>query len=349
MKKYDICTFGSITFDHFIQPEELQHIKNEHGESFVVEIGQKIKFKTVTKMVGGGSANSSVGFAKMGLKTACFGCIGDDENGHLIAHRLVKKKVCIDFIQVKKKALSSSSIIFMLQNGRRTVFNETTVAPSYNGLDINDLNTQAIYLGHISKSETNLFGKIIKWKTDDKILGWNPGKTQFQEGFDSFKNFFPIVDILILNYEEASLFTGIQSEKIWLENSGALTLWKNSNIVKIYDCRKIAKKFIDAGIKNLIITDGKNGAQAFSNEGEHIFAPLIDDDIKPLSTLGAGDSFSVGAVSAKIKNKSLSEMMLWGSLNSASVIKIFGAQEGLLSEKEILKQTKNIILKSKGA
>jgi sugar/nucleoside kinase (ribokinase family) len=50
---------------------------------------------------------------------------------------------------------------------------------------------------------------------------------------------------------------------------------------------------------------------------------------------GAGDAFGSGCLSALIKGKDITEALLWGTVNSASVIGYVGAQRGLLKEDEM--------------
>ena len=50
---------------------------------------------------------------------------------------------------------------------------------------------------------------------------------------------------------------------------------------------------------------------------------------------GAGDAFGSGCISALIKGKSFEEALLWGTVNSASVIGYIGSQKGLLREHEM--------------
>ena len=50
---------------------------------------------------------------------------------------------------------------------------------------------------------------------------------------------------------------------------------------------------------------------------------------------GAGDAFGSGFLSAVIEGKTLEESLIWGTVNSASVIGYTGAQKGLLKEKDL--------------
>ncbi|MCF7831021.1 carbohydrate kinase family protein [Candidatus Gracilibacteria bacterium] len=345
--KYDILTFGSITLDVFLTPDfsNVKIQKKGYRDWFSFPVGEKIKIQEVRKFCGGGSANTSVGFAKLGLKSAIFGIIGDDEEGHLIRKKLKKNKVDTSFLIEEKNGVSASSIILNDPQGRRTVFHDRRNKKNFSRNTLKKSpSSKAIYISHLYDNSQDLLFEISSWKKRTKgLVAWNPGKTQFIAGFKKFKDVFPAIDLLILNTEEAELFTKIKARKLKLSKAKEaqighkVTTGKSYLADSIFDVRRIAQKFIQAGVGTIIITDGKQGAQLFAKD-RHLFCPAPKVPI--VSTLGAGDAFSVGIVTAKLLNKSLEEQIIWGSLNSGAVIQKFGAQEGQLSWREIKKTVK---------
>jgi sugar/nucleoside kinase (ribokinase family) len=65
-------------------------------------------------------------------------------------------------------------------------------------------------------------------------------------------------------------------------------------------------------------------------EGKYYKAGVMPVDA--YERTGAGDAFGSGCLSALIKGKDITEALLWGTINSASVIGYVGAQRGLLNE-----------------
>ncbi|MCF7846541.1 MAG: carbohydrate kinase family protein [Candidatus Gracilibacteria bacterium] len=338
-KKFDVCTLGSVVLDTFLEPSEMELLSLRHRpEMMLFPVGGKILTKTLARHVGGSSANAAIGFAKLGLTIAALGTIGDDDHGEFIQHKLQQAGVETEHLKIKKRQPSSSSQIFVTPDGRRTVFHERTAHSAYHQFP----RCRALYVGHLTTGEEDAFEKIVAHKMSSRwnkqlLLGWNPGKTQFEKGFEKFRMLFPHIDVLILNTEEAEAFAEKKARQITPQKSGAEILkWQNSLPDHIADLRPIAERFLDAGVGALCVTDGKNGAQYFAEcpgapeKVCHLFAPTISEK-KPVSTLGAGDSFSVGLLAARLKGKSPAEQLLWGSLNSNAVIQEFGAQEGQLS------------------
>jgi sugar/nucleoside kinase (ribokinase family) len=198
--------------------------------------------------------------------------------------------------------------------------------------------TKALYFGHLCAG--NILESIPQFKAQhpETFVAWNPGGTQFKLGFEHYKPVFPEVDCLFINREEAEAFTGMKAEvhrfadydeKLFGREVTPYTAYKPKHLA---DMREIADKFLKAGVKNVIITDGRRGAQVFT-ETAHLLS--LPQEVPVVDTLGAGDSFAVGFVAAALHGENLAQQMAWGSFNAASVIQKFGAQPGQLKLPEV--------------
>ena len=337
---FDVLTFGSITLDLMIQiPEDspVNTIERDHNNFLEIPLGDKIKFNNSETLCGGGAANSGVGFAKMNLNTALFGVLGDQSNRGFIISELKRQGVNTDYITFAKDKTSSFSVILNAPNGERTVFHHRTLSENFNYHTLLSApKTRAIYVGHLYDGADQLLAHIPEWKKKfpESLVGWNPGKTQFKKGLKYFKKMLPSIDVLILNVEEAEQFTGIIAKKVNVADVDfTSTFGKNisrKNMISptmLRDLRKISQEFLDTGIKKIIITDARRGAQFFSHD-EHFNIPSTD--VKKVDTLGAGDSFSVGVLSAMLYKKDPATQTVWGAKNATSVIQHMGAQKGQL-------------------
>jgi ribokinase len=56
---------------------------------------------------------------------------------------------------------------------------------------------------------------------------------------------------------------------------------------------------------------------------------------------GAGDSFSSTFTVALAQGKSIKEALMWGPINSMSVVQYLGAQKGLLTKEKLEEYLKN--------
>ncbi len=338
---FDILTFGSITLDIIIKvPESADmNIRTDENSQNILDVvlGEKIQISDALSFCGGGSANSAIGFSKLGLKVAAFGVLGDKSNRDFILKEFETHNVETKYLDIAKNQSSSFSVILNTWTGERTVFHKRTSCSHFDKEDLRKApKAKSIYISHLYECANDILLEVPDWKKKHGggIFGWNPGKTQFKKGFDYFKPVFKETDILILTVEEAEYFTGLKSTKHEAnayvpEQFGTKIKCGTEHVPKFFcDVRKLAKAFLDAGVSQVAITDGARGAQVFTKEA-HFLAPA--QAVHRVDTLGAGDAFSVGLIAAKVHGKPLNEQILWASHSSASVIQKLGAQPGQLT------------------
>ena len=100
--------------------------------------------------------------------------------------------------------------------------------------------------------------------------------------------------------------------------------------------------FHHLGAKHVVITDGKNGADA-SDGSTHWHMPIFPGEAKERT--GAGDSFATALTVAMVQGKDLPEALRMGTANSWSVVREIGPQAGLLTTakmKAVLQKFKTI-------
>jgi ribokinase len=149
-------------------------------------------------------------------------------------------------------------------------------------------------------------------------LAFQPGTFQMKLGYEALIDLYKHTYIFFCNKEEA--------RKI---------LKTDENDIKV-----LLAKIKELGPTIPIITDGPNGAYALY-ENKTLFAPMYPDTKEPVDRTGAGDSFSSTLTSALALGKSMEEALLWGPINSMSVVQQIGAQAGLLTQTQIEAYLKN--------
>ena len=88
----------------------------------------------------------------------------------------------------------------------------------------------------------------------------------------------------------------------------------------------------------VVITDGKNGAQAY--DGNFIYS-IKSNKVKVVETTGAGDAFASSFLSGMIKKNDIGFALLLARANAESVIQHHGAKNKLLTYKEASKIIQN--------
>jgi len=341
--KFDILTFGSVTYDIILRLKDgasidLVQLQNEY--SLTIPLGDKIPVEELITTCGGGAANSAVGFTKQGFSTAAVGVLGDDVNKFFITSVLENQGVNTDHIITETGENCSLSVVLSDWTGKRTVLHKRLKSKCFNAEIVDKLpESKAFYIGHLQQNANEIIHALAARFTDEeRLIGWNPGKTQFAHGFEAYHDVYPLIDVLILNVEEARDFTGLDFKVFPFEEAtpgiyGEEICCYQKHIPEfITDVRHLAEKFLNAGVEVVCITDGSRGAQIFDGTNHYWAAPVA---VERKDTLGAGDAFSIGVLSARLKEKTLNKQILWGSLNSASVIQHYGAQAGQLTEDQM--------------
>ena len=97
----------------------------------------------------------------------------------------------------------------------------------------------------------------------------------------------------------------------------------------------IIKQQLLNNAKIIVITDGGNGAYAY--DGEYLYkCPQFP--AKVVSTLGAGDAFASTFVTVLDKSGwNIEKSLICASINAASVVEQFNAQDGQLKYDEVIK------------
>ncbi len=338
MKHYDIITVGGAVRDLTFYTERGKIIKNPTDltaqKLLAFEYGAKININDAALTCGGGAANTAVSFAKLGFKTAALARLGNDSDGNHLKLNLRKAGVATDLLQYDNFLATGFSIILGVNNREKE-----HVALLYRGancdLDASEKSFKSIsadYLYLTSLSGRN-WGKALKnvfyyAKKIKAKVAWNPGNLQLQAGKKVIAKYLAQTKILILNKDEAIelVLSGI---KVGRRDPKFLN--KPVYLLNILN---------EWGPKIIVITEGESGATAFKDGKIYKIKALkkIEAD-----TTGVGDAFGSAFVAGIIYHKGdIKQSLIWGILNSGSVVTKIGAQNGILSRKEILETAKRV-------
>lgn len=313
--KLELLSIGDVTLDVFLEPTESQSLcVLDQKECFICfSYGDKIPVKNIDYSVGGNAANNAVGTRRLGVKTGLVATLGGDSTGNQIVEKIEKEGVDMGFVVQQPVAGSNYSTVVRYA-GERTIF--TYHAPRSYEFPVKLPVTPWVYLTSMGESFQPFYNHFIDFiqshKNDGIKLAFNPGSWQLRAGLDILKPVLQACYIIYVNRQEAERLTQSQDsqnkEKDLLKNLSSL------------------------GPKVCIITDGSNGSYVYDG------TRFLKCGVLPVDAYertGAGDAFGAGYLAAIIKGKSSEEALLWGSVNSASVIGYVGSQAGLLKESEL--------------
>src|SRR3990167_9973825 len=315
MKNFDLISIGDASIDVFMMPTETETLcRLDTKECFIAfSYGQKIPVKNLDFSIGGNAANNAVGTRRLGINTAIVLTLGQDSVAEMIIKSLKDEGVDATYV-VQQPATSSNYSTIINYQGERTIF--TYHAPRSYEFPVKLPAAPWVYLTSMGESFLPFYKHMEEYlvKNPSVKLAFNPGSWQLREEYSSIEGEMKASHIVFVNREEAEKLTKFG------ESAG-----KDRDLL-------IALNKL--GPKVCVITDGGDGAMAYDSiNGKFFKAGVLPVDA--YERTGAGDAFGSGFLSEIIHGKDISEALVWGSINSASVIGYTGSQKGLLKTTEV--------------
>ena len=309
-----MITIGDIKLDTFVVLDDASvdcQLKMPECQ-LCLEYGAKITVDILDSQIAGTAPNVAVGLARMKLKTAVMSNMGIDGTRHLAMTKLAEEGVSTKFIRTIKGIPSAYSVILMFKGDRTVLASQTKRTYTF---PKPFPKSKWIFVGEMGHTYEKMFREIATFiKRDHTELAFNPGTVQIQDHKKELFDLIRVTSILFVNLEEAQ---AIAEEKTNEIHHLATSLWK-------------------LGAKRVVITDGKNGSYDFDGQ-TLLHCPIFPG--KLVGTIGAGDAFATGYVGAIIK-KTKTNPLVWGAVNSTSVVGKVGPQAGLLSDAKIVAHLK---------
>ena len=315
MKPSDLLSIGDSSIDTFMTPLETETLCTIDKKQCLIAFayGEKIPVKNLEFAVGGNAGNNAVGAKRLGINSSIVLTLGDDSIGNLIVEKLKNEGVDMPFvIQLPGTTSNYSTVINYM--GERTIF--VYHAPRSYEFPVQLPVVPWVYLTSMGESFRPFYNHLTEWfkKNPTVKVAFNPGSWQLREGYDAIKEIIKIAHIIYVNRQEAEKLIGF-GDSAGRDRDLLIALNK-------------------LGPKICIITDGGAGAFAYDSiNGKFIKVGILPVDA--YERTGAGDAFGSGSLSAIIHGKTLEEALLWGTVNSASVIGYTGPQKGLLKLEEM--------------
>jgi len=313
--KLDLLSIGDVSWDVFLTPTESEALCMLDDKECLIcfSYGEKIPVKSIEYSLGGNAANNSVGSRRLGINVGLVTTLGADSTGKQIVDQLEKEGVDMAYVIQQPMAGTNYSTVINYA-GERTIF--TYHAPRSYEFPVKLPVTPWVYLTSMGESFQPFYNHFVDFmhKNQDTKLAFNPGSHQMRAGKDILKSVLEVTHIVYVNREEAERLTG-------LEDSHGKD-------------KELLKRLSDLGPKMAIFTDGGNGSYLFDSISNNFYKATVLP-VDAYERTGAGDAFGSGCLSALIKDKDVTTALLWGTVNSASVIGYVGSQKGLLKEVDI--------------
>lgn len=304
----DIACVGIIVADAIAKPVEKIPAK---GKLELVD--------TLSLYTGGCAASASIDMAKIGIKVAIIGKMGNDGFGTFMKNAFLENGVITDGLIINENGSTSASLVIVTADGERSFIHclgeNATFVESDIDYSIIDQSKLVFVAGKMLMPSFDGEGCatfLKKCKEKGKMTALDTAWDSKGRWMSVLAASMPYIDYFLPSIEEA------------MELSGKT------------DPEEIADVFLSMGPKVVVIKLGKDGCFIKTKDGEK-YKISTYERIKPVDTTGAGDSFCAGFLTALVKGKSLPDCGKFANAVGTHCVMAKGASTGIKSEAEILK------------
>lgn len=276
--------------------------------------GETVAGESFQTICGGKGANQAVAAARLGVRVAMIGRVGDDSFGTTLRQNLVADG--IDTSQVLDTPGCSSGVALI--GVEATGANAITVVPAANGrLSVNDIEscraTIAAATALIVQLETPLETvsaaiRIAKQHSVLTVLDPAPAPS------GPLPQDLISVDIISPNQSEARSLTGIVVED-----------WRSAE--------RAARQLQSLGANDVVLKLGELGAFVLSRDGIAEQVSALKSVV--VDTTAAGDAFTAALTVARCQGQSLVQSAKYGCLAGTFACTRFGAQPAMPAREEL--------------
>ncbi len=269
---------------------------------------------------GGAPANVAVGLARLGLRTAFVGVVGDDEFGHLLARKLSAEGIDAR-LRFSREARTGLWFVALDQNGERSFFAPTGADSADKRIADEDLErvpeARIFHCGsssHVLPPAGETLRRAVRWaKQRGMAVSFDPNVRLhlWRDPRDLFAlcaGVLPFCDIVKLSEDELEPCLGVSSPAAALDRLHAL------------------------GVKLACVTLGARGAIA-RRGGEVVAVPA--PSVQVVDTTGAGDGFVAGLLAGDPLQGPLEPALRLACAVGSRVCTRLGAVAGLPTRAEL--------------
>ncbi|VYU10476.1 sugar kinase [Metakosakonia massiliensis] len=290
------------------------------------ETGDLADAEQFVKRVAGAELNVATGLARLGMKVCWVSRVGDDSFGRFVLNSLKKERIdagCVTIdgryatgFQLKSKADDGTDPIveyFRKGSAASHLSPEDFNAAAFNQARHLHLSGVAAALSPTSYALLEHAAKVMK--AQDKTISFDPNlrpvlwKSE-AEMVEKLNRLAFQADWVLPGLKEGTILTGETTPE------------------------GIADFYLQRGVKAVVIKTGADGAWFKTASGEQGAVAAIKVE-NVVDTVGAGDGFAVGVISALLEGKTLPQAVARGNKIGSLAIQVLGDSEGLPTREEL--------------
>lgn len=310
--KLDVVTLGEAMMMFVAaQPGELHNV-----EHFI-------------RRAAGAELNVAIGLSRLGLKSGWVSRLGNDSFGRFILATLDRENVDHNAVTMTSDLATGFQLKSKAENGTDPIveyFRKGSAASHLSPADFNqEYFAQARHLhlsgvaAALSATSYELSTYAAQWmRAHGKTISFDPNlrptlwRSQ-QEMVSQLNKLAFAADWVLPGLKEGLILTGHSTPEA------------------------IADFYLNAGVKTVVIKTGEQGAYYKTYQDQQGVVPAIYVQ-NVVDTVGAGDGFAVGVISALLEGGTLHDAVCRGNFIGARAIQVIGDSEGLPTKSALLQE-----------
>ncbi|UJD92940.1 sugar kinase [Lelliottia amnigena] len=284
------------------------------------ETGELRAVEHFIKRVAGAELNVVTGLARLGMNVGWVSRVGDDSFGQFVVDSLKKEGIDAAGVTLDSRFATGFQLKSKVENGTDTIVEYFRKGSAASHLSIADYHpnyfssARHLHLSGVaaalSCSSYELLDKAAStMKAQGKTISFDPNlrpvlwKSE-AEMISKLNHLAFQADWVLPGVKEGMILTGEHSPEA------------------------IADFYLNQGVKAVVLKTGADGAWFKTAEGEQGTVAAINVE-NVVDTVGAGDGFAVGVISALLEGKTLPKAVARGNKIGSLAIQVQGDSEGL--------------------
>ncbi|MDC0725115.1 sugar kinase [Phytobacter diazotrophicus] len=284
------------------------------------ETGDLADAEHFVKRVAGAELNVATGLARLGMNVCWISRVGDDSFGRFVLNSLKKENIDTSGVTVDGRFATGYQLKSKAENGTDPIVEYFRKGSAASHLSTDDFHAVAfnearhLHLSGVAAALSSTSYELLEYaaaamKAQGKTISFDPNlrpvlwKSE-AEMVEKLNRLAFQADWVLPGLKEGVILTGQQSPE------------------------GIADFYLQRGVKAVVIKTGPDGAWYKTASGEQdAVAPVKVDNV--VDTVGAGDGFAVGVISALLEGKTLQQAVRRGNKIGSLAIQVLGDSEGL--------------------
>lgn len=301
-----------------------------YGESMALlvaeEVGDLATVGKFSRRLSGAETNVAIGLARLGLNVGWVSRLGSDAFGRFVRAAVAAENVDVSSVATDTLYKTGIQLKAKAENGEDPAIDYYRRGSAASHLSVADFNEDYF------KNARHLHATGIAPALSDSTMAFAHHALDFMRANGKTISFDPNLRPMLwpsqevmaqkinaLAFKADYVLPGLAEGKILTGYSGA---------------KDIAAFYLDHGVKKVIIKLGAEGAYYRTADEEGVVKGVRVDNV--VDTVGAGDGFAVGVISALLEGLSIQEAVARGNTIGAFAIQVVGDMEGLPTRAQLV-------------